>query len=79
MEETGFSADDGNYVVLLHADGSRTYYCHCADILVENGMQVKCGDKIATVGSTGRSTGAHLHFALMNGDGEFVDPLEYID
>ncbi len=79
VEETGFSADDGNYVVLLHADGSRTYYCHCTDILVEGGMQVKCGDKIATVGSTGRSTGAHLHFALMNGDGEFVDPLEYID
>lgn len=79
VEETGFSADDGNYVVLLHADGSRTYYCHCADILVENGMQVKCGDKIATVGSTGRSTGAHLHFALMNGDGEFVDPLKYIE
>ena len=79
VEETGFSADDGNYVVLLHADGSRTYYCHCADILVENGIQVKCGDKIATVGSTGRSTGAHLHFALMNGDGEFVDPLEYIE
>lgn len=73
--ETGFSAEHGNYIVLLHPNGDMTYYCHCRDITVSEGETVKRGDWIATVGNTGRSTGAHLHFALSR-DGEFVDPAE---
>lgn len=76
--ETGFSAEYGNYVVLLHQNGDMTYYCCCQDITVSQEEQVKRGAKIATVGSTGRSTGAHLHFALSR-DGEFVDPTENMD
>lgn len=73
--ETGYSAEHGNYVVLLHQNGEMTYYCHCRDTTVSQEERVKRGDKIATVGSTGRSTGAHLHFALSR-DGVFVNPAE---
>lgn len=74
---TGYSAEYGNYVVLLHINGDMTYYCMCQDITVEKDQQVKRGEKIATVGSTGRSTGPHLHFALSR-YGEFVNPEEYM-
>lgn len=73
--ETGYSAKYGNYVVLLHINGEMTYYCHCQKILVEKDDQVERGSTIATVGSTGRSTGPHLHFAISS-HGEFVDPQE---
>lgn len=76
--ETGYSAEHGNYVVLLHINGDMTYYCHCQDITVSQEEQVARGTKIATVGSSGRSTGAHLHFALSQ-NGVFVDPLENMD
>lgn len=76
--ETGYSAEYGNYVVLLHQNGDMTYYCHCQDVTVSKEEQVNRGDKIASMGSTGKSTGAHLHFALSR-DGVFLDPLEYMD
>ena len=75
--ETGFSAEYGNYVVLLHQNGEMTYYCHCKDINASLDEQVKRGDKIATVGRSGRATGFFLHFALSR-NGEFVDPAEYM-
>lgn len=73
--ETGFSAEYGNYIVLLHSNGDMTYYCHCQDIMVAKEEQVSGGDRIATVGSSGRATGAHLHFALSR-NGVFVDPAD---
>ena len=76
--ETGYSAEYGNYVVLLHQNGDMTYYCHCQDVAVSNEEQVNRGDRIASVGSTGQSTGAHLHFALSR-DGAFLDPSEYME
>lgn len=75
--ETGYSATYGNYVVLLHINGDMTYYCQCEKVIVEKGAQVKRGEKIATVGSTGRSTGPHLHFALSR-NGAFVNPAEHM-
>lgn len=74
---TGFSAKYGNYVVLLHVNGEMTYYCQCQKVIVEKDAQVKRGEKIATVGSTGQSTGSHLHFALSS-HGQFVNPEEYM-
>lgn len=72
---TGFDAENGNYVVLWHGDsGQMTYYTHCRDILVSEKDQVSAGDKIATVGQTGRATGPHLHFAV-SGDGEWQEPV----
>lgn len=79
VDETGFSADYGNYVVIRHQNGERTYYGCCGEIFVEKDMQVKSGDRIAAVGSTGRATGPHLHFAVMNKDGDFVDPQEHME
>lgn len=76
--ETGFSAEYGNYVVLRHINGEMTYYCHCQGVTVKKDDQVKRGDKIATVGSSGRSTGPHLHFALSR-SGWFVNPEEYTE
>ena len=76
--ETGFLAEYGNYVVLLHANGDMTYYCHCQDIIVSEQEQVQRGQKIATVGNSGRSTGYHLHFALSQ-NGVFVDPLKHME
>ncbi|MDE6847010.1 MAG: peptidoglycan DD-metalloendopeptidase family protein [Lachnospiraceae bacterium] len=75
--ETGFSSEHGNYVVLLHINGDMTYYCHCDEIIAEKDAQVKRGEKIATVGSTGQATGPHLHFALSQ-FGRFVNPEEYM-
>lgn len=73
--ETGYSAKYGNYVVLLHINGQMTYYCQCDEILVGKDDHVERGSIIATVGSTGMSTGPHLHFAISS-YGEFVDPQE---
>lgn len=71
--KTGFDSDCGNYLILLHENGAATYYFHCQDILAEEGKKVKTGEQIATVGSTGKSTGAHLHFGVSR-NGEYVEP-----
>lgn len=62
---TGFDAEMGNYVVLWHVQsGQMTYYEHCKTVEVEEGQQVAQGERIATVGQTGRATGPFLHFAV---------------
>lgn len=71
--KTGFDFDCGNYLILLHENGSATYYFHCQDILTEEGEKVKSGEKIAAVGSTGKSTGPHLHFGVSRG-GDYIEP-----
>ena len=76
--ETGYSAKYGNYVVLGHINGDMTYYCCCQEVTVKKDDQVKRGDKIATVGSSGQSTGPHLHFALSK-SGWFVNPESYME
>ncbi len=71
---TGFDSANGDYVILYHAlSGEYTYYTHCQEILVTEGNSVIAGQKIAAVGSTGRSTGPHLHFALSR-NGEYIEP-----
>jgi peptidoglycan hydrolase FlgJ len=67
----------GNLVEIEHADGQRTRYAHAARLLVKVGDEVKPGQPIATVGSTGRSTGPHLHFEVKK-DGARVDPLQAV-
>lgn len=73
VEETG--ADDvfGNYVKINHGNGIETLYAHCSEILVKTGEMVNGGDKIALVGSTGWSTGPHLHFSIII-DGIYCNP-----
>ncbi len=67
----------GNVVVITHGNGLQTLYCHCNKRLVSVGDKVKQGDVIAKVGSTGNSTGPHLHFAFIL-NGSYVNPEKYI-
>ncbi|MBQ8903662.1 MAG: peptidoglycan DD-metalloendopeptidase family protein, partial [Oscillospiraceae bacterium] len=70
--------DYGMYVVIDHGNGYQSLYAHCSAIYVTVGQMVNKGDVIASVGSTGWSTGPHLHFEIRK-DGTRVDPLEYVD
>lgn len=67
----------GNCVIIEHYSGFRTLYAHCSELLVEVGDYVSAGQTIAKVGSTGRSTGPHLHFSVII-DGKYVDPSIYL-
>ena len=74
----------GNYVVIQHSDGNYTLYGHLYEnsILVKAGDSVSQGQVIAKMGSSGRSTGAHLHFEVRVGQNAYKaasDPLDYID
>ena len=69
----------GNCVDVRHADGSLTRYAHLSGFAVSYGQVVNQGQVIAYVGSTGVSTGAHLHFELHYGwEGNYKDPLAYV-
>ncbi len=72
----GFTSGYGNYVIIEHEDGYSTLYAHMEEILTEEGETVQKGDEIGTVGSTGNSTGPHLHFELRLND-EPIDPSDY--
>jgi murein DD-endopeptidase MepM/ murein hydrolase activator NlpD len=67
----------GNYIVIDHGDGYCTLYAHLKNTLVREGQDVEAGDKIATCGSTGASTGPHLHFEVMI-DGHTINPLDFV-
>ncbi len=73
-----YTAGTGRTVKISHARGITTVYGHASSILVEKGQTVKKGDVIARVGSSGRSTGSHLHFEVLL-YGTAVDPLKYLD
>ena len=72
--ESGYNEAYGYMVILEHAGGMQTFYAHMTDYLVSTGDTVQQGQIIGTVGSTGWSTGPHLHLGVMI-DGESVDPL----
>ena len=71
---TGYSSVFGNYVIITHADGYQTLYGHMSKILCKKGQSVTQSTKIGLVGSTGYSTGPHLHFTVYK-NGKLVDPL----
>lgn len=75
--ETGFDAECGNYVILLHENGNATYYFHCKEITAEEGDYVNRGEQIATVGKTGRATGSFVHFAVSE-NGKYIEP-EFVE
>jgi len=72
-----YSASMGNYVMIDHGDGLYTIYMHASALYVEKDAVVIRGETIAAVGSTGRSTGNHLHFSVRL-NGEYVSPWNYL-
>ncbi len=69
----GESGGYGNLVVVDHGDGLESRYAHCRAVSVREGETVQAGSLVGSVGSTGRSTGPHLHFEVRQG-GRPVDP-----
>lgn len=68
----------GNKVVIDHGNNYHTLYGHSSEVLVKTGMRVEKGDIIARVGSTGDSTGPHLHFEVIY-NGQAIDPMPFIE
>jgi len=78
VADTGFDGSRGRYIVIAHRNGLNSHYYHLSAAYVESGDAVKRGERIGALGSTGRSTGPHLHFAV-EADGESVNPLDYLE
>lgn len=74
---SSYSASAGNYIVISHGNGVSTVYMHASSLLVSVGQVVEQGQVIAKVGSTGYSTGNHLHFGVIK-NGSYVNPRGYI-
>ncbi|MBQ7535445.1 MAG: peptidoglycan DD-metalloendopeptidase family protein [Stomatobaculum sp.] len=73
----GYSGASGNMIMISHGGGIYTLYMHCSKINCSEGQTVKAGQTIGKVGSTGVSTGPHLHFAIRSG-GSYLNPLKYV-
>lgn len=75
---SGWRGGYGNCVIIEHSNGTRTLYAHASRLCCSVGDKVSQGDVIALVGTTGQSTGNHLHFEVITG-GKNVDPAPYIN
>ena len=76
--DAGPTAGYGMWVKLRHADGTVTLYGHINTALVSVGERVMAGDQIATMGNRGNSTGPHLHFEVLQGGTERIDPVPWL-
>lgn len=74
---SGWNGGYGNYISIDHGGGLMSFYGHCSALYVSKGATVKAGQKIAAVGTTGSSTGNHLHFG-MHKNGSPVNPQSYV-
>ena len=73
----GWKGSYGKMIVISHGNGVQTYYAHCSSISVKVGQTVKQGQKIGAVGSTGNSTGPHLHLEVRV-NGVAYNPQNYV-
>ena len=78
VDYIGESPAYGQYLQIRHAGGVTSFYAHCSKLCVQQGQQVKLGEKVAEVGDTGETTGPHLHFELRL-NGELLNPVYYIE
>ena len=76
ITETGSAGAYGNQTIQTLADGTEIWYCHQTTISVQPGDTVTAGQQIGTVGTTGNSTGPHLHLEVRPGGGDPVDPFQ---
>lgn len=74
---SGWMGGYGKTIVISHPSGMTTLYAHCSQLLVKTGTNVKRGERVALVGSTGRSTGNHVHFEIRR-SGTPMNPLKFI-
>ena len=77
VQSAGYTGDYGNLIVLKHAFGLSTRYGHLSAYHVKAGDAVKRGDVIGYIGSTGRSTGSHLHYEIL-ANGQLMNPLQLL-
>jgi murein DD-endopeptidase MepM/ murein hydrolase activator NlpD len=77
ISQTGYDRAMGNYIIIRHGNGIETVYMHLTKSLVKRGQSVEKGEKIGTLGSTGRSTGPHLHYEVHK-NGIPVNPKPYL-
>lgn len=73
VEEVGYTSARGNYIILAHGGDTKTVYMHCSETVAPEGANIRSGEIIAKVGSTGRSTGPHLHFSIIV-NGKYCNP-----
>lgn len=78
VEQVGKDAIRGNYVLVDHGNGLKTSYMHLQKATVSKGDEVDKGDPVGTMGSTGRSTGVHLHYEVLK-NGQAVNPKLYME
>jgi murein DD-endopeptidase MepM/ murein hydrolase activator NlpD len=76
ITESGSAGAYGNKTVETLTDGTEIWYCHQTSINVQTGETVTAGQQIGTVGSTGNTTGPHLHLEVRPGGGDPVDPFQ---
>ena len=74
---SGRRAGFGRLVEVTHGNGYVTRYAHCHELKVEVGQMVRKGDAVATIGSSGRSTGPHVHFEVLR-NGRQIDPTRFV-
>ncbi len=74
--ESNYNNSCGYHIIIDHGDGIKTYYYHASQLKVKKGDEVKAGDVIMLVGSTGESTGPHLHIGVTINN-EWVNPMDY--
>lgn len=77
VEFSGWHDSYGNCIVLKHSDNFRSLYAHCQRLIAREGAYIRRGERIALVGSTGRSTGPHLHFECIV-EGRRVEPCQLL-
>ncbi len=77
IKSAGWCSGYGNLVIIDHGNGVETYYGHCSKLYVKEGQTVNAGDVISAVGSTGNSTGNHLHFEIRV-NGTRINPQNYL-
>lgn len=78
ITDTGYGSAYGNYIELTNEYGQSVFYAHCNSVIVNIGDDVLTGEKIGEMGSTGNSTGSHLHFEIKDSEGNRLNPYFYL-